>query len=53
MYFVVENQIEHNFTKVVDLMPFVKCGRILTAMDSNSRSKTWHDLKKILVAVNC
>jgi len=27
------------------LMRFVKGGRILVAVDSNARSKTWHDVK--------
>jgi len=45
MYFDIEDQIENNFTKMDGLMRFVKGGRILIAVDSNARSKTWHDVK--------
>jgi exonuclease III len=45
MYFDLEDQIENNFTKKDELMRFVKGGRILIAVNSNSRSKTWHDSK--------
>ena len=46
MYFDLEDEIENNFNKMDELMRFVKCGRILIAVDSNSRSKTWNDSKK-------
>jgi len=45
MYFDLEDQIENNFTKMDELMRFVKGGRILRAVDSNSQSKMWHNLK--------
>ena len=45
MYFDLEDPIENNLTKMDGLMQFVKNGRILIAMDSNARSKTWHDVK--------
>jgi len=45
MYFDLEDQTENNFTKMGELMRFVKGGRILIVADSNSQSKTWHDLK--------
>ena len=38
-------EIENNFSKMDVLMRFVKGGRILIAVDSNARSKTWHDVK--------
>jgi len=44
-YFDLEDQGENNFTKMDELMRFVKDGRILIEADSNSRSKTWHDLE--------
>jgi hypothetical protein len=45
MYCDIEDQIEYNFTNMDGLMRFVKGGRILIAVDSNARSKTWHDVK--------
>jgi hypothetical protein len=45
MYFDLEDQIENNFNKMDELMQFVKGGRILITVDSNSRSKMWHDFK--------
>jgi hypothetical protein len=45
MYFDIEDQIENNFNKADELIQLVKDGRILIATDSNSRSKTWHDVK--------
>ena len=45
MYFDSEDQIEKYFTKMDGLMRFVKGGRIVIAVDSNARSKTWHDVK--------
>ena len=45
MYFDIEDRIENNFTKMVGLMRFVKGGGILIAVDSNARSKMWHDVK--------
>ena len=45
MYFDLEDQVENNFTKMDGLMRFVKGGRILIVVDSNARSKTWHDVK--------
>jgi len=44
MYFDIEDQIENNFTKIGAIVQFAKVGRILIAIDSNSRSKTWHDI---------
>jgi len=40
MYFDLEDQIENKFTKLDELMRFVKGGRILIATENNSRSKT-------------
>jgi len=45
MYFDLKEQIEINFNKMDELMQCAKGRRILIAMDSNSRSKTWHDNK--------
>jgi len=45
MYFDMEDQIENDFTKMDGLMRFVKGGTILIAVESNARSKTWHDVK--------
>jgi hypothetical protein len=44
MYFDIEEQIENNFTKIDEILQCAKGGRILIATDSNSRSKTWHDI---------
>jgi len=44
MYFDIEDQIENNFTKIDALLHFAKGGKNLIAMDSNSRSTTWHDI---------
>jgi hypothetical protein len=46
-YFDLEDPIENNLTKMDGLMEFVKNERILIAMDSNARSKTWHDVKTL------
>jgi len=43
MYLDTEEQIENSFTKIDEILQFVKGARILIATDSNSRSKTWHD----------
>jgi ribonuclease HI len=43
MYFDIEEQIENNLAKVDEILQFAKGEKILIAMDSNSRSKTWHD----------
>jgi len=45
MYFDLKEQIEINFNKMDELMRCAKDGRILIAVDSNSRSKMWHDNK--------
>jgi hypothetical protein len=45
MYFDIEDQIENNFKKMDEILRFASGGRILIAADSNSRSKTWHDVK--------
>jgi len=37
--------IRRQKVKMDELLRFVKGGRILKAVDSNSRSKTWHDFK--------
>jgi dihydroxyacetone kinase-like predicted kinase len=43
MYFDTKYQIENNLNKIEALLQFAKEGRILIAVDSNSRSTTWHD----------
>ena len=45
MYFDLEDQAENKYTKIDELIRFVKGGRILIAANSNSQLKTWHDLK--------
>jgi len=42
MYFDTEDQLQDNFNEMEKLVRFVKEGRILIAVDSNARSKTWH-----------
>jgi len=42
MYIDIEEQIENIFTKIDQILQFVKGQRILIDTDSNSRSKTWH-----------
>ena len=44
MYFDYEEQIENKFNKLDEIMRFINGGGILIAADSNSRSKTWHDV---------
>jgi hypothetical protein len=44
MYFDIEDQIENNFSKIDAILQFAKGGKILIAIDSNSRSTTWHDI---------
>lgn len=44
-YFDLEDQTENNFTKMDELLQFVKDGRILIDADSHSRSKMWHNVK--------
>jgi hypothetical protein len=44
MYFDIEEQIEKKFHKMDEIMRFINGGRILTAADSNARSKTWFDV---------
>jgi len=44
MYFDIEDRIENNFTKIDAILQFAKSGRILIATDSNSQSKTCHDI---------
>jgi len=43
MYLNIEEQIENIFTKIDQILQFVKGPRNLIVTDSNSRSKTWHD----------
>jgi hypothetical protein len=44
MYFDIENQIENNFTKTDEITRYAKGGKLLIAVDTNSRTKTWHDI---------
>ena len=44
MYFDYEEQIENKFNKLDEIMRFINGGGMLIAADSNSRSKTWHDV---------
>jgi len=43
MYFDFTDQIENNFTKIDAILQFAKGEGTLIAIDSNSRSTTWHD----------
>ena len=45
MYFDINDQIQNNLNEMDKLVRFAKEGRILLAVDSNARSKTWHDAK--------
>jgi hypothetical protein len=44
MYFDFEDQIENNFTKIDALLRLANGRKLLIAADTNSRSKTWHDI---------
>jgi hypothetical protein len=44
MYFDIQDQIVKNLNKLDEIMKLTKSGKILIAADTNSRSKTWHDL---------
>ena len=46
MYFDIDDQIKNNLNEMDKLIRFAKEGRILMAVDSNARSKTWHDAKE-------
>jgi len=45
MYFDIEEQIDNNFQKMDEILRIASGGKILIAVDSNARSKTWHDIK--------
>jgi len=45
MHFDINDQIQNNLNEMDKLVRFAKEGRILIAVDSNARSKTWHDAK--------
>ena len=45
MYFNIEEQIDNNFQKMDEILRIASGGKILIAVDSNARSKTWHDIK--------
>ena len=44
MYFDFEDQIENNLTKIDAILRLAKGRKLLIAADTNSRSKTWHDV---------
>ena len=44
MNFDITDQIENNFSKMDEILKFSKGEKILIAADTNSRSKTWHDV---------
>ena len=43
MYFDITRQIEDDLNKIEAIVDYAKGAGILLAIDSNSRSKTWHD----------
>jgi len=43
MYFDIQRQIEDDLNKVEAIIHHAKEAGVLLAIDSNSRSKTWHD----------
>jgi hypothetical protein len=43
MYFDITDQIENNFNKIDPILRFAKGEETIIAIDSNSRSTTWHD----------
>jgi len=45
MYIDINNQIQKKFNEMDKQVRLAKEGRILIAVDSNARSKTWHDAK--------
>ena len=45
MYFDIDDQIQNNLNEMDKLIRFAKEGIILMAVDSNARSKTWHNAK--------
>jgi len=44
MYFDNQDQIGKNLNKMAEIMTLSTNGRILIGADTNSRSKTWHDI---------
>jgi dihydroxyacetone kinase-like predicted kinase len=44
MYFDIQDQLGNNLNKMDEIMKLTKSGKILIAADTNSRSKTWHDV---------
>jgi ribonuclease HI len=44
MYFDIQDQMGKNFNKLDELMTLSPNGKILIGADTNSRSKTWHDV---------
>ena len=44
MCFDIQDQMEKNFNKMDELMTLSPNGKILIGADTNSRSKTWHDV---------
>ena len=43
MYLDISKQIDNDLTKIEAIIQHAKGAGLLIAMDSNSRSKTWHD----------
>ena len=43
MYFDITRQIENDLNKIEAIANYAKGAGVLLAVDSNSRSKTWHD----------
>jgi hypothetical protein len=44
MYFDIQDQMRKNFNKLDELMALTPNGKLLIGADTNSRSKTWHDV---------
>ena len=44
VYLDIENEITMDLYKIENILQFAKDGGLLVAMDSNARSKTWHDV---------
>jgi len=43
MYLDITEKIDNDLTKINDILHFENNSSILITMDSNSRSRTWHD----------
>jgi hypothetical protein len=44
MYFDIQDQLGKNLNKMDEILKLTKSGKILIAADTNSRSKTWHNV---------